>query len=274
EGSKAAKGTNIVNLLPITLEDKITAIIRIKNIEGTYDPDYKQGFIFIATRDGIIKRTKLSEFENINRGGKYAIILNEGDEIAGVVLTSGDTEMLVATKKGRLQRFIETEVRSMGRMSRGVKGIKFKSDEDIIIGIAKVREDATVLTITEKGFGRRAEISEYTAHGRRSQGLTNYKPNEQTGDVAGIKVVDIEDDIIIISDFGMLIRVRAADIRQCSRTSKGVRIMRLKNDDEKIVSFTRVDHEEDAEIADIDGEEIPDIDGADGDNSEIQANEE
>ncbi|MBQ5331611.1 MAG: DNA gyrase subunit A [Oscillospiraceae bacterium] len=248
EGSKQSKGTNIINLLPLTENEKITAMIKTS--------DYADGkFLVFVTKNGRIKRTPLSAYAHVRRQGLRAIVLEDRDEIAGVRLTDGSNELMIATRNGYIIRISEDKLRAQSRTARGVRAMRFKGD-DCIVSMARVREGASVLTVTEKGFGRRSSLEEYRIQARGGYGLKNYRIDDTRGKVCGIKIVDEEDDIIMIATDGVIIRLRACDIRIMSRYSKGVRLMRVGEND-KVVTFTRTAHEEDAEIAAVEdtGEE-------------------
>lgn len=239
EGSRQSKGINIANLLPIDSGEKVTSMIRV--------PDFQEDkYLIMVTRHGIIKRIQLSAYHTARKGGLIALELNEGDELAWVRMTDGNSQVIVATKKGMAIRFNETDVRPMGRLARGVKALTLK-EGDSVIGMSTVRENAYVLTVSETGYGRLSELSDYRIQSRGGKGLTNYHV-EKYGDVAAIKVVDLDDDIIIISADGIIIRIQASTIRICSRPSKGVTVMKVK-DGNKVVTLARAPHEEAEEDA-------------------------
>lgn len=236
EGSKASRGTNIVNLLE--LGEKIAAMIKTADFdEGKY--------IVMVTKNGKIKRTPLTSYRNVRKNGLIAIGLDEGDEIAGVRMTFGDNEVIVATHNGYAIRIRETDIREMSRVAHGVKAIKLRGS-DYVVSMARVREGASVLTVAENGLGRRVPLESYKVQNRGGYGLMNYK----SGGVCGIKVVDDEDDIIMISTDGIVIRIRACDISMMSRYSRGVRLMRV-GEDGRVVSFTRTEHDDDVETAEV-----------------------
>lgn len=242
EGSKQSRGLNIVNMLPLTEGEKIAAMIKTE--------DFSEGkYLIMVTKNGKIKRTSLDAYKNVRKNGLIAIGLDEGDEIAGVRLTDGSAQVMVATRMGQLIRIPEENIRSMSRSAHGVRAIKLR-DDDYVVSMARVREGATVLTVTDKGNGRRVELDSYRIQNRGGYGLLNYKVSEEKGYVCGIKVVDEEDDIIMISNDGVIIRIRAKDIRVMGRYASGVRLMRVA-DDVKVVSFTRAEHDEEAETEKI-----------------------
>ncbi len=239
EGSKASRGVNIVNLLALSEGEKIAAMIK------TTDFDEGKYLIFV-TKNGIIKRTSLSAYKNVRKNGLIAIGLNEDDEIAGVRLTDGTCDVIVATQNGMAIRINENQMRPLSRSARGVKAIKLRNG-DAVVSMARVREGATVLTVTDKGLGRRSSLDSYRVQHRGGFGMLNYKISEEKGHVCGIKVVDETDDIIMISNDGVVIRIRACDVRVMGRYATGVKVMRI-NDNARVVTFTRAEHEEDAEI--------------------------
>lgn len=251
EGSRTSKGMNIANLLPIAAEERVTSMIRVPEFD-----DNK--YLCMVTRHGVIKRTELKAYDTARKGGVIAIELDEGDELAWVRMTDGDTQLLVATRKGMAIRFHETDVRVVGRAARGVRAITLK-EGDQVVGMSTIRPGAKVLTVSETGFGRLSEIDDYRVQSRGGKGLTNYHVDKY-GDVAAIKVVDLDDDVIIIASDGVIIRIQANSIRECARPSKGVLVMRL-TEDSKVVTLARSPHEEDSE-EDADGAEEEDT-GAD-----------
>ena len=240
EGARQSRGMNIRNLLPLAADEKITSMIRVT----AFDEDK---FLVMVTKNGIIKRTKLSAYDTARKGGLIAIDLDEGDTLSWVRITSGSDQLLVATKQGMAIRFAETDVRQVGRTARGVKVMKLKPD-DCIVGMSVLREGGLVLTVTETGYGRLSNPDNYRIQRRGGKGLLNYHV-ERFGDVAGIKVVDLDDDVIMISEDGIIIRIMAESIRLCARPSKGVRVMRVQ-EGSKVVTLARVPHEED-EVDDV-----------------------
>ncbi len=256
EGSKASRGTNIVNVLPLENDEKIAAMIKTDSFdEGKY--------IVMVTKNGKIKRTPLSSYKNVRKNGLRAIGLDEGDEIEGVRMTSGKNQLIVATHNGYAIRINETDIRQMSRTAHGVRAIKLR-DGDYVVSMARVRDGAAVLTVAENGLGRRVALENYRIQRRGGYGMMNYK----NGGVCGIKVVDDEDDIIMISTDGVVIRIRACDISIMGRYSKGVRLMKV-SEKGKVVAFTRTEHEEDAEISEVEQASAEDIAQA----AEEEANE-
>ena len=248
EGSRQSKGMNIANILPIAADERVTSMIKVHE----FDEDK---YLIMVTRKGIVKRIELNAYNTARKGGLIALELNEGDELAWVRMTDGESEVIVATKKGMAIRFKETDVRPMGRQARGVKAITLR-DDDEVIGMSTVREDAYVLTVSETGYGRLSKLSDYRIQSRGGKGLTNYHVDKY-GDVAAIKIVDMDDDIIIISSDGVIIRIQASSIRVCSRPSKGVTVMKV-SEGNKVVTLARAPHDSDEEVdtLETDPEEI------------------
>jgi len=239
DGSKASRGFNLINLLPLSEGEKISSMIKTENFDsGKY--------IVIVTRSGKIKRTELSAYKNVRKNGLIAIGLDEGDKISGVRMTCGESQLFIATHNGMAIHINENDIRPMSRSAHGVKAIKLRED-DYVVSMARGRKGASLLTVTEKGYGKRTELDSYRIQFRGGYGLTNYKVDNEKGYVCGIKVVDETDDIIMISSDGVIIRIKASDIRIMGRTAKGVRLMRVK-DDVKVVAFTRTEHDDSAEI--------------------------
>ena len=234
EGSRTSKGMNINNLLPLSADESVTSMIKVPDIES-------EQYLVMVTRNGIIKRTELSAFSHARKNGLIAIDLNEGDELAWVRLTDGNKELVVATRNGMAIRFHETDVRVMGRAAKGVKAITLRGD-DKVIGMSMLREGAYILTVSETGYGRLSNVSDYRIQSRGGHGVINYN-TDKYGKVAAIKSVDLDDDIILISNDGVIIRIEANSIRICSRTSKGVRVMKVSNES-KVVTLSRAPHEE------------------------------
>ena len=267
EGSRTSRGMNIANLLPLASGERVTSMIRVTDME-------EEKYLVMVTRNGVIKRTNLSAFNTARKGGVIAIDLDEGDALSWVRLTNGDDELLVATRKGMAIRFNENDVRAMGRTARGVKAITLK-DEDCVIGMSILREGGLVLTVSETGYGRLSPISDYRLQSRGGKGLLNYHV-EKYGDVAAIKVVDLDDDVILISADGVIIRIQANSIRVCARPSKGVRVMRIVGENNKVVTLSRAPHEEEeteepAEDAGDETEAIGETENSQEENSPEEA---
>lgn len=244
EGGKASRGTNVINLLPLQNGEKVAAMLYCRD----FDED---SYVTMVTREGKIKKTKLDAYRNVRKSGLIAIGLDEGDEIRGALMSSGNDDLLVATRCGRIIRFDETNLRSMSRSAHGVRAIKLRGDDEVV-SMEAAREGASVLTVTDMGFGRRVPLDAYRLQNRGGMGILNYKTGGAKGDVCGIKVVDEDEDVILISNDGIIIRVRACDISMMGRYSGGVTIMRTKGfEDRRVVAFTAAEHDEDAEIEEV-----------------------
>lgn len=243
EGSKQSRGTNIVNLLQLDEGERIAAMMKTS--------DFAENKYFICvTKYGKIKRTPLYDFRNVRKNGLRAITLAEGDEIAAAHLTEGDSSIIVATHLGMAIHFSEDKIRSMGRLAAGVRAIKLRED-DYIVGAAKVySEDMRILTVTDKGYGRLSALSDYRMQNRGGNGLKNYKIRDDRGYVCGIRSIQADDDVILISTDGVIIRIRANDLRVMRRTGLGVRVMKL-SDEDRVVTFTRTEHDETADIEEV-----------------------
>ena len=242
ESQRAARGANIVNILPLAQDEKVTAVIC-----GTGSVDMESAYIVMVTKNGIIKRSKLSAYQNVRKSGLNAINLDEGDELRWVRLTGGEDELIVATKKGMAIRFSEQDAREIGRTARGVKAIEL-SDDDEVIGMEMVVAGKKLLTVSENGKGRRSEFDDYRIQKRGGKGIQNYK----NGNVAGIKAVLDDDDIIVISSDGIIIRMNVGEINVQSHYAGGVRAMRVP-EGSRVVTLTvapRNDGDDDAEETD------------------------
>lgn len=246
EGSRTSKGTNIVNLLELQNGEKVTTMLRLAQ-------DQQDGYLTMVTAGGYIKRTPLNQYANIRKSGLIAINLEENDSLAWTRITTGENQLLVATRNGQAIRFYESDARSMGRTARGVRCVRLMGD-DKVVGVGLLREGATVFTVTEQGKGRRTNIEDYRMQRRGGKGIRNYAK----GTVAGIKVLDDTDDIILISMDGVIIRMHAADINVQSRYGSGVRVMRLGETD-KVVTVARTEHDDTEELAKPEQEEMEEL---------------
>ena len=235
EGGRTAKGTAIVNLLQLESDEKVTATIPIKEFEeGKY--------LVMMTKNGTIKKTDLTEYDTARKGGIRAIELEEENELINVILTDGTKTLIIGTHGGNAIRFDENDVRPMGRIARGVRGIKLE-EGDYVVGISVCREDGEVLVVSEQGFGKRTSLDEYKIQTRGGKGVTSYKISEKTGNVAGIHIVDNSNDIMLITSEGVIIRMAAADINTFGRVTKGVTMMRL-DEGVRIVGVALTEHSE------------------------------
>lgn len=232
EGSRTSKGMNIINILPLMPEEKITIILPASDLD-------EERYITMVTKKGIIKRTKLSEFKNTRKSGIIAISIDDDDELTFVKMTNGDNNLFIATKKGMAIQFNENQVRAMGRGARGVKAITMKPG-DFVVSMEITDENTKLLTITETGYGRISPISDYRLQSRGGKGLTNYRV-EKYGDVAASLAVTGEEDIIMIASNGIIIRIFSGDISTFARPAKGVHVMKV-GDGEKILSVAVTEH--------------------------------
>lgn len=248
ETGRSAKGMNIVNLLELENDEKITAMFPIKEFAD-------DKFLFFVTRQGIAKRVVLSDLQNIRKAGLRALNLNEDDALVDVRLTDGEQNILIATHEGRAICFDENEVRAMGRTATGVRGIRL-SEGDYVVGAARARKGAYVLSITENGYGKRTPVEEFTIHHRGGGGMMLHNLTAKTGLVAGIAVVDNDNDVMIITDDGVIIRTGCEEIRECGRGSQGVIVMRT-GEDVKVISIARTSKEEEDEAPSEEGAETP-----------------
>ncbi len=253
EASRTAKGTNIVNLLQLGADEKVTNMLRVpKDALSEMKTDGERGegsFVTMVTKKGRIKRSALSDFRNIRKSGLIAIRLDEGDALAWCRITTGASQLMVATTAGRAIRFAESEARPMGRASRGVRAVRL-GDEDSVVGVSIVREGATLMTVGEAGKGRRTRLEDYRTQSRGGKGILNYRGDK----VAAVKVLDEEDDIILISLEGIIIRMHASDVAVQSRYGKGVRVMRLSGED-RVVTMARTQRDDEEEVSLPDAEE-------------------
>ena len=240
EGSRTSRGMNITNLLPLEPEERITSMLRVTKSE---EEDH---FLTMVTKNAVIKRVALSAFRNVRKNGLIALDLAEDDELSWVRLTSGSDDLLVATRFGKVIRFHEGDVREMGRQARGVRAIRL-AEGDVVIGMSVLRENGLVLTVSETGYGRLSNPEDYRLQHRGGMGILNYHV-EKYGNVAAIKVVDLDDDIILIADDGVIIRIEAGSIRICARPRKGVRVMKV-NEGSKVITMARAPHDDEEEIS-------------------------
>ena len=225
----SAKGMNIVNLLQISGEERVTAMIPVRQMD-------QGGKVFFVTQNGTVKRMDLSVVNTERKAGVRAISLDEGDQLVNVLLTSGKDKIIIATRDGAAIRFDENEVRVMGREAAGVRGIRLK-EGDQVVGAAKEYPDSYLLTVTENGYGKLTPPAEYTEHHRGGGGITAHNLTDKTGALVGIRCVTMNDDLLLINDGGVVIRMGMEDIRVCGRSSQGVRLIRM-DEDMKVISMT------------------------------------
>ena len=247
EASRQAKGTAIVNLLQLEADETIKTVIPIGSFEDG-------GYLMMATRAGVVKKTELGDYSRVNKSGLIAVNLREDDELIGVRLTDGRQEIVLVTRKGMSIRFSEEDVRDTGRNTMGVRGISLKND-DVVIGMAPIAEGENLLVVSERGFGKRTELEEYRTQTRGGSGLITYRVAEKTGPLVGIALIDDTKDVLLINDVGIVIRLAAAEIPVLSRVTQGVTLMRSK--DGKVVDLAVIEHEEEEEEDDgsLDAEE-------------------
>lgn len=238
EGGRTAKGTNIVNMLPLDPDENIQAVMSIR----TFDSD---NYLLMGTKSGMVKKTSLDKFENIRKNGLNAINLKEDDEIVGVRITKGDDEVLFVTKYGYSIRFSEKEVRNMGRTTTGVKAITLR-DDDIAVSMIIAKSDEELLVISEKGFGKRTAIENYTLQRRGGKGIKTYKISEKTGNVVSARVVRDVDEIMLINSNGIIIRINVSDISTTSRNAMGVTLMKTGGD-VNIVAVAKINYNSEEE---------------------------
>lgn len=237
EYGRTAKGLPIVNLLKLDEGETIQTVINAKSDEAS-----ENNHLVFVTRQGLVKRTKEAEFKNIRQNGLIALKLREGDELINVFLTTGNEEIVIGTKFGYSVRFKEDTIRSMSRMAAGVKGVTLR-DGDQVVGAAAITKDQEVLIITEKGYGKRTSATEYPTKGRGGKGIKTVNITEKNGNLAGIVTVSGDEDIMVITDTGVIIRTAVANISQTGRATQGVKVMRL-DDSARIVTFALVEPEE------------------------------
>lgn len=278
EGTRQTKGRALQNLLNIEPGDSVNAFIRCSNLD---DPEYTSThYLVFATRNGLIKKTVLSEYARVMAKGKKAILIREGDSLVGVELTDGSSEILMANRHGRAIRFPETELRAMGRVSSGVRGMKIdENGEDAVVGLVVMNEntDNSVLVLSQKGFGKRSQLDGYRLTRRGARGVKTMNITDKTGELVAFKSVNDENDLMIINKSGVVIRVHVADIRVMSRVTQGVRIINLEKRNDAIASVCCVDADPEEEAVQIapDAEELPElgVDAEADDDVEVEADD-
>ena len=241
ESGRTAKGMNVVNLLQLNPDEKVTTMLHLHDVKP------ESAFVFFATKNGTVKRVTLDSINTGRKSGLRAITLDEGDELVNVCLTSGEDHIILATKKGNAVRFHESEVRVMGREAAGVRGIRVGKD-DAVIGAALQMPDALLLTVTEQGYGKRTDPEEFTVHHRGGGGMTAHNLTAKTGDLVGLGMIREDEDLLLINSSGVVIRTPAESIRQCGRASQGVILIRLDEGD-KVISGTCTKREEEEEAS-------------------------
>ncbi len=241
---KTAKGTNIVNILQVEQGERVQTMLHFREMEEG------EKFLFMTTRQGTVKRLPVETLKNLRNNGIRALTLEEGDELVSVQETDGRQQILIATHQGQAVHFDENDVRPTGRTSMGVRGIRLK-DGDFVVGAARAEEGKTILSITERGYGKRTAVEEYRQTNRGGVGIRNYMVTEKTGPVMGIKVVDGSEDLLLVTQSGILIRTPVEAIRMAGRSTQGVIVMRFKEEGDKVIALALTDHEE----APVEGEE-------------------
>lgn len=231
DAGRTAKGTNIINLIAIEQDEKIETVLSVKD-------DVNEGFLFMGTKQGLVKKTPLSEFKNLRKNGLIAINLRDGDELLKVKITRGDADIVIVTQDGNAIRFNETDVRPMGRTASGVRSINLRKD-DIAVCMDIAVEGEDLLVISENGFGKRTPITEYKRQKRGGTGLITYKLSEKTGKVIGATICKIDDELMLINTSGVAIRINVSDISVTSRSTMGVTLMRT-TEEEKIAAIAKI----------------------------------
>ena len=267
QGGRASRGKPIVNLLPLTEGEKITAILPVREFD-------ENKYIFMATANGIVKKTPLSDFSRPRPSGIIAVDLDEGDYLIGVALTEGRHDIMLFSDEGKAVRFDEQDVRPMGRVSRGVRGMRLPGGQKVISLLVAENESISVLTATENGFGKRTPITEYTRHGRGTQGMIAIQTSARNGNVVAATLVEEKDEIMLITTGGVLIRTRVSEIREMSRATQGVTLINL-GPDEKLAGLQKiVDTDDGSEVLDAGAvEDSADADGVEGSPPEADQND-
>ena len=249
ESGKTAKGTNIINILQVEQGERVQTMLHYREKEN------EELYLFMVTRQGTVKRLPVQALKNLRNNGIRALRLDEGDELVCVRETDGNMKILIATHDGMAVCFNENDVRSMGRDAMGVRGIRLR-EGDYVVGAARAIEGKTVLSITEKGFGKRTSVEEYRITNRGGLGIKNYMVTEKTGPIVGVKVVDGSEDLLLVTQAGILIRTHVDSIRMAGRATQGVIVMRFKEEGDKVISLALADREENAET--VEPESLPD----------------
>ncbi|MBQ2062793.1 MAG: DNA gyrase subunit A [Oscillospiraceae bacterium] len=245
ESGKAAKGIALVNVLQIATDERVQAMLHFREREGVDIDKYQ---LTMVTKLGTCKRVAVSALRNIRQSGLRALNLNEGDELVSVIETDGSANIIIATHDGMACCFDENDVRTMGRVAVGVRGIRLRQG-DFVIGAARADEGRTVLSITERGFGKRTAVEEYRLIGRGGLGVKNYEVTEKTGPVIGMKVVDGSEDLLLVTEKGILIRTGVDKIRVAGRATQGVIVMRFREEGDRVISLALTDREDEEEMS-------------------------
>ena len=260
EAARTARGRAIVNLVQVAQDEKINALIAVKHAED----GESRGYIAFATKNGLIKKTSVDEFARINRNGKIAIKLNEGDELISVQHTSGDDEIMIATRGGKCIRFAECDIRAMGRDTAGVRAVRLDGEDDRLVDMLVVDPSKDILTVAANGYGKRSKLEDYRLQGRAGKGIKAGVFNELTGSLVNLKQVTDDDDIMIISDGGTIIRMHCSDISTIGRATRGVRLMRLKDGQVATVAVTERDDESEVQAPEESASDVPEEQTAEG----------
>ena len=239
EAGRQARGTAIINLLDLMPGERVQAVIPVNDFE-------ESKYLLMCTKSGLVKKTPLKDYENIRKAGLIAINLKEDDEVIGVQLTDGDREVLLASHKGMCIRFHESDVRPMGRAAMGVKGIELDED-DYVIDMGLVSDEGQILTISENGYGKRTPIDEYRVQRRGGRGIITMKITEKTGKLVALKVVNKDDELMMINSEGIIIRIGVDEISTMSRNTQGVMLMRMEEGN-KVVSVAKIKKDEDEDL--------------------------
>ncbi|MDE5570494.1 MAG: DNA gyrase subunit A, partial [Prevotella sp.] len=255
EGDKNSKGRAIQNMLNIEPDDAVNAVLRIKNFQ---DEEFLQShYVVFATKQGVIKKTRLDAYKNQRAAGVRAININEGDEVVGVRLTNGHNELVLANRNGRAVRFDEQDIRSMGRVSTGVIGMRLDGDDDEVVGMVCVNDPdtETIMVVSENGYGKRSDVEDYRKTARGAKGVKTLAVTEKTGRLVAIKIVTDENDLMIINKSGILIRLKVADVRVMGRATQGVRLINLTKKNDSIASVCKVMSSQDEDVEYSEGSE-------------------
>ncbi len=253
DGSRTSKGSNIVNLIQLEPDEIVTTMMPVQGFES--------GYLMFATKMGTVKKTALSKLDSNRKSGLIAINLNVGDELINVMETSGDDEMIIVSRKGKSIRFHETDVREMGRTATGVRGIQLDSDDAVVV-MERIEPDSNLLVVSENGYGKQTSIDEYRVQTRGGKGIKTYNITEKTGALIGARIVLPGDEIMIINNIGVLIRLSVDDISTMGRSTSGVTLMRTK-DETTLVSLAKIQETDEEEASEEISEETPGENGED-----------